>query len=166
MTPLYSAATAKTLAGLSNILSPRLIRFGAVGFSGVFVNLGGLWLLADKLNLNEELASAIAIEISIIWNFFLNNSWTFQDRNSQANSSFAARLFRYDLVSLVGLAIQLGTFVAIKAGLKNYLSLEEMGLWKYLAQTAGIGVATIWNFLSNFYWTWAQTSPPNETDSR
>ena len=99
-------------------------------------------------------------------NFFLNNSWTFQDRNSQANSSFAARLLRYNLVSLVGLAIQLGTFVAIKAGLTSYLSLEEMGLWKYLAQTVGIGVATIWNFLSNFYWTWAQTSSPNEADSK
>ena len=128
------------------------------------MNLGGLWVLADQFNLNEELASAIAIEISIIWNFFLNNSWTFQDRNTEANSSFADRLFRYNLVSLVGLGIQLGTFIAVKAGLQSYLSIEDIGWWKYFAQTAGIGIATIWNFLSNFYWTWAQTSPSNESE--
>jgi putative flippase GtrA len=164
LTALEAAARATAVASLSSILSPRVLRFIVVGFSGVFVNLGSLWFLADFLELNEELGVAISIEISIVWNFFINNAWTFQDRNLEAQSNFSARLVRYNLVSLVGLGIQWGSFVGIKAGLISYLAIDELGLWKYIAVLPGIGVATIWNFLSNFYWTWAQTSSPNESE--
>lgn len=133
-----------------------------MGFSGVFVNLGGLWLFADYFELNDEVSSTLAIEISILWNFFLNNAWTFRDRNAQAETSFWARMLRYNFVSLLGLAIQLGTFIVLKTALIQHLALEDLGIWKYFAQTVGIGLATIWNFLSNFYWTWAQTSSLND----
>jgi len=121
-----------------------------------------LWLFSDYFQLGDELSSAIAIEISIIWNFLLNNAWTFSDRNEQAKTQFFTRMIRYNLVSLVGLVIQLGTFIAAKQGLQSYFGFDTIGHWKYFAQILGIGVATIWNFLSNFYWTWAQSSSPND----
>ena len=154
--------TATTLASRSSFFSPRVFRFCAVGFSGVFVNLGGLWIFADHFGINDELSSAVAIEFSIVWNFLLNNAWTFKDRNDRAQTRFFARMLRYNLVSLVGLGIQLGTFIAAKSALIDHLGLADIGVWKYFAQTLGIGLATIWSFLSNFYWTWAQTSSPNE----
>ena len=150
----------------SSILSPRVLRFGLVGFSGVFFNLGGLWLFSDVFAVRDEISSAAAIELSIVWNFMLNNAWTFKDRNEQAQSHFLQRMGRYNLVSLVGLVIQLGTFVSIKSLLLEQLDLATIGHWKYLAQTFGIALATVWNFLSNFYWTWAQSSSPNEVQNK
>ncbi len=148
------------MRALGRLLSPRLLRFGVVGFSGVFVNLGALWMLADRLGVPDVAASALAIEISIVWNFFLNDAWTFSDRNAQARAGYLVRMFRYNVVSLVGLLIQLGTFVAATSLVERLLALDSPGLWKYPAQLAGIAVAMGWNFVSNFYWTWAQRPDP------
>ena len=60
-------------------LSPTLVKFVLTGLSGVFVNLGSFQLLLS-LRVHELLASPIAIELSIISNFLLNNYWTFSDR--------------------------------------------------------------------------------------
>lgn len=133
-----------------------------VGFSGVFINLGALFAFADVLGLNDVLSSATAIEISIIWNFLLNNAWTFQDRVENATTGFVARMMRYNAVSLVGLAIQLGAYVAITRSLLGALELTEPGIWKYPAQMAGIALAMAWNYLSNFHWTWAQKAPTHD----
>jgi dolichol-phosphate mannosyltransferase len=136
-----------------------VLKFGLVGLSGVFVNLGFLWLFAERLAMGETLSSAAAIELSIIWNFFLNNSFTFRDRNQGARVGLGARLFRYNLVSLVGLGIQLVTFLALNALLLRLLHRTEIGRLRYVSQCVGIGVAMTWNFASNFLWTWGQTKP-------
>ena len=155
-----------SLASLQTLFSPRLLRFGVVGLSGVAVNLAGLWFFSDLLDLQDEYGLAFAIEISIIWNFFLNNAWTFQDRNQGAKKPLINRLLRYNLVSLVGMAIQMGTFALAKTFIQQQLDIEDIGIWKYAATCLGIGVATIWNFLSNFYWTWAQAPKQREANEQ
>lgn len=137
-------------------LSPRLIRFAAVGASGVFVNLGALALLSDGLDLPDTPSAAAAIELSILWNFALNNAWTFQDRNAAARAGLLGRALSYNLLALVGLAIQLGCFVGMNSLLVHLLQLAEPGPWKYLSSLCGIALAMGWNFLSNFYLTWSQ----------
>lgn len=163
---------------LQKLRSPRLWRFAAVGFSGVFVNLGMLFLFADVLHIDERVASvmqrplevfgvsstlssALAIEVSIVWNFLLNNAWTFSDRNEQASAGFVARMVRYNVVSLVGLVIQLIAFVALSAMFVRMFDLDDVGIWKYPAQLVGIAVAMAWNLVSNFYFTWAQRAAPD-----
>ncbi len=164
---------------LQRLRSPRLWRFAAVGFSGVFINLGMLFLFADVLHLDQRVAeamqrplalfgvkstlsSALAIEVSILWNFLLNNAWTFSDRNEQASAGFLARMVRYNVVSLVGLVIQLVAFVALSAMFVRLFDLDDIGIWKYPAQLVGIAVAMAWNLVSNFYFTWAQRSDPED----
>ena len=138
------------------LLQSRLAKFAAVGFSGVFVNLGLLYLFAERAHLAEALASALAIELSILWNFFLNNSVTFRDRNADARSGFVARMVRYNLIGLVGLAIQLGIFLGLNSLLVRALHLQSIGLWRYPSQCVGIVIAMAWNFASNVWWTWGQ----------
>ena len=87
----------------------RLWRFGAVGASGSLVNLGALHLFAAVLGLPELAASAAAVELSVLWNFALNDAFTFRDRRS---GRWPARLLRYHVVSAVGVAIQLAVFGA------------------------------------------------------
>jgi putative flippase GtrA len=135
----------------------RFARFAMVGASGVVVNLSALWLLAGVLGIREEVASAIAVEVSIVSNFLLNNTFTYRDRNARAQAGLAERLVRYNLVSLVGLAIQLGTFVLARTLVVHGLHRESLGALRYAAQCAGIVMATAWSFAGNFHFTWRQT---------
>jgi len=153
----------------------RLYRFGLVGLSGVVVNLAALALLSG-LGLLSTVASALAIELSILSNFLLNDRWTFVER--RAGSAWS-RALRFQLVSLVGALMQWGTFVVMGAlfaltdlsdggwaryepvwegaGLLGLIqSPPELGPWRYAAQLIGIAVATSWNFLVNLSWTWGR----------
>lgn len=58
------------------------LRFALVGASGTVVNLG-VFSAALHANLNKFVASPLAIEVSIIWNFLLNNYWTFKERRTR-----------------------------------------------------------------------------------
>lgn len=150
---------------LERLLSPRLIRFGVVGISGIVVNMAFLAVFYELMQLPHAVSSAAAIEVSIVSNFLLNNAWTFRDRNAAAGASFTIRMIRYNLVSLIGMAVQVGIALLITDALTRYLTLDEPGWTVYPAQLGGIAVAMIWNFASNFYWTWAQKAPvPSAAD--
>ena len=121
----------------------ELIKFGIVGGSGIVVNMGLLFVLTRFLSVRLEIASAIAIEASILSNFFLNNLWTFKKRNTHV--PFWSRLFRYHLVT--GLA-----------GIVNYLILlllvKTLGWHDMLSNLIGIAIGTIINYSLNSLWTW------------
>jgi len=129
-----------------NIKSKRLeelIKFGIVGGSGVLVNMGLLFVLTRYVSVRLEIASVIAIETSILSNFFLNNLWTFSKRDTHV--PFWVRLFRYHLVT--GLA-----------GIVNYLVLlllvKTLGLHDMLSNLIGIAIGTLINYSLNSLWTW------------
>ncbi len=141
------------------VLGSRLARFIAVGVTGVVVNLTGLWLLAGVLGVRDVIASALAIEVSIAWNFLLNNAFTYGDRNAGAQAGLRQRLLRYNLVSLVGLAIQLGAFVVLRMVALRLLHRDALGPLRYPIQFVGIVLATGWNFAGNLHFTWRQAVP-------
>jgi len=133
-----------------------------VGASGVVVNLAALGLLAGVLHVHEVAASALAIEISIVSNFALNDSFTFRDRVLGAGAGRLERLARYNVVSLVGLGLQLGAFVALRLLAVRGLGLPSLGPWRYVAQLAGIALALAWNFAGNLHFTWRAAPLPRE----
>ena len=121
----------------------EFIKFAFVGGSGVVVNMGLLYILTRLLDLRLEIASPIAIEVSILTNFTLNNMWTFSKRDTHV--PFWSRLFRYHLVT--GLA-----------GGVNYLILlllvRSFGLHDMISNLIGILVGTIITYSLNSLWTW------------
>jgi len=121
----------------------EFIKFAIVGGSGVFVNMGLLYILTRFFSIRLEIASPIAIEVSILSNFTLNNLWTFKKRNTHV--TFWTRLFRYHLVT--GLA-----------GIVNYLVLlllvNSFGLHDMLSNLIGILIGTIITYSLNSLWTW------------
>lgn len=123
----------------------RFFKFIFVGLTGVGVNLGLLWLLTEKTKLFDVASSAVAIEVSIIWNFILNNAFTFSDRNEPGFLAFVKRLLKFNFVSLAGAAINLGLFWVFK---------NPLHIYYLLAQALGIVVATLWNYVLNMIWTW------------
>ena len=125
----------------------RVFKFILVGLSGVFVNMGLLWALTQSAGLQLQAASAIAIESSIISNFFFNNYFTFRDRRSPAWKITLRRLLKFNMVSLVGLAINLGILTLLTT---------VFGIYYLLANLIGIVVAALWNYLLSTSWTWRQ----------
>ena len=121
----------------------EFIKFAIVGGSGVLVNMGLLFILTRFLSVRLEIASLIAIEVSILSNFTLNNFWTFKKRNTHV--PFWTRLFRYHLVT--GLA-----------GIVNYVVLlllvNSFGLHDMLSNLIGILIGTIITYSLNSLWTW------------
>jgi dolichol-phosphate mannosyltransferase len=118
------------------------IRFALVGASGTLVNLG-VFTATLHGGLNKYVASALAIEISIIWNFFLNNYWTFRERKTRDRTRIKG--LKYNLVSLATLGVSFATFSA-------------MSLWvprapPQLDQFIGIIPAVLVNYFLNSYWT-------------
>lgn len=123
----------------------RFLKFGLVGASGIVVNEGLLWLLTELGGLVYLLSSAISIEASIVSNFLLNDFFTFRDRRSPGTQARAKRLGKFNIVSLAGLAVNLGML---------WLLTEVFGVYYLLSNLAGIGLAFLWNYGLNTWWTW------------
>lgn len=132
--------------------SKTLVKFLAVGASGVLVNLLFFtWGLT--LGLNEYLTSILAIEVSILWNFFLNNFWTFRRRKTNRHVVIKGLLF--NALSLVTLGISFATFAALNFAFPSGS--------KLLFQAAGVIPAAAVNYLGNSYFTFREapeTPPP------
>ncbi len=122
-------------------------KFCVVGLSGVAVNLG-IFSALHALGLSKYVASPLAIEASIIWNFSLNHKWTFAQRQNQRRT--AIKGLQFNLVSLVALAISFGTFVLL-----SHLFPEGS---PHLFQVLGIIPATGVNYFLNSYWTFVDRS--------
>ncbi len=118
------------------------IRFAVVGASGTVVNLG-VFSAALHANLNKYVASPLAIEVSIIWNFLLNNYWTFRERRTRDRTRIKG--LKFNLVSLASLGVSFTTFLA--------LSLLFPRLSPLVDQLVGIVPAVLVNYFLNSYWT-------------
>lgn len=127
--------------------SATFLRFLAVGASGVLVNLLGFTLLLNA-GLDKYVASPIAIEISIISNFLLNNYWTFGSRTHSEKTGI--RGLKFNAVSLLSLSVSYGIFIV--------LSQLFPAVPPQIHQLVGIVPATLVNYLLNSYWTFRHVS--------
>jgi dolichol-phosphate mannosyltransferase len=134
---------------------PTFLKFLIVGGSGVVVNLGAFSALV-ALGLNKFIASPIAIEVSIVSNFILNNYWTFRHR--ETGTSLRVRGLKFNVVSVVALALSYATFVV--------LSLRFPTLPAQISQLAGIVPATLANYALNALWTFKDVEGDAPTPPR
>lgn len=122
----------------------RFLKFCLVGALGVVVNVGLLWLLTEFLGLFYVLSAAVSIETSILFNFALNDLWTFRDRR-QLGSNTLARALKYNLTCALGVGINLGILALLT---------EVFGVYYIISNLIGIAGATLWNFTISTLWTW------------
>jgi len=115
-------------------LSSPFLRFAIVGALGVVVNLLSLWLMRYSLSLEHEVASLIAIEVSLMNNFLLNDIWTFRRRR---RGGFLRSLLSYHLTNSIGLMTQF----TVSSAAHRLLGLESV-----LSQSIGILLGFIANY--------------------
>jgi dolichol-phosphate mannosyltransferase len=125
--------------------SKVFIKFCLVGASGVVVNLG-LFTALLAFGINKFVASPIAIQCSIVTNFFANNYWTFRRRNLAG--ALHARGLRFNVVSIFSLAISYLTFVILSRAFPRVAP--------QVNQLVGIVPATLVNYFLNSYWTFRE----------
>lgn len=107
--------------------SKRFIKFGIVGFIGFLINAVGLEIFSGfgimrvlasyfshlenqslwgVLAVSSAWAAAFATELAIIWNFSLNNSWTFAKEKITNPLKLVYKFLQFNLTSVGAIIIQ------------------------------------------------------------
>jgi len=122
----------------------RFLKFAFVGTLGVFVNLGTLYVLVEKFTLPLYITWIIAVLVSILSNFLLNDLFTFRDRSVLGVMSYFQRIGLYYGLSLAAIVVN---FIIFQSGL-------SLGLHYLIAATIGILITSVLNykFASSFVW--------------
>ena len=123
----------------------KIVRFGLVGLSGIFVNMGLLYALTEIAGLYYLVSAAIAIELSIVNNFIWNDVWTFKSSRDLRFGRRIQRFLSFQAVSVGGLAINMVVL---------YLLADIAGVYYLVANLVGIFVAFAWNYMVNRHFTW------------
>ncbi len=128
----------------------RFIRFALVGFSGLAVDMGILYLFYDVLGLGLTRSAIFAAELAIINNFFWNDIWTFGDLSKHQRQwrKILKRMAKFNIICLMGLTLKILLLNALFNGLH---------LNAYLANFLAIIAITTWNFWINLNLSWRVT---------
>lgn len=123
-------------------LAQRFQKFLIVGVLGFATNQGFLWLLHETVGMSVRAASPIAILISMVVTFYLNEMWTWHDRGGP---NWMRRAQTYLPINLGGLAINWGVLTFLH---------DQHDVHYLMANVVGAGIAAIWNFGLNHAITW------------
>ena len=118
----------------------KFFRFTVVSASGLLIDFGLTYLIKEKLQLNKYLANGIGFFVAASSNFFINRSWTF----SSSDPDVGGQYLKFILFALIGLAINSAMVWFFNERLKKNF---------YLSKAFATVVVTLWNFLSNFLFT-------------
>jgi dolichol-phosphate mannosyltransferase len=137
----------------------RFFRFGVVGFSGVFVDMGIFYLLRTMLGVGLTRSTIFSSEIAILSNFLWNDVWTFRDlsKGQKGNRQRLRRFLKFNLICLSGLIIN----TLIVNILFNAFHVNE-----YLAKLIAIATVTFWNFWFNLKLSWRVTDTDTNKASK
>lgn len=116
------------------------LRFYAVGGAGVVVQLACLALLKTGLGISYLPATAIAVELAVLHNFFWHERWTWVDRTQASATGQAGRLLRFHLTNG---ALSILANLVFMAALVDRLHVPYL-----LANAISITLCSILNFLA------------------
>jgi dolichol-phosphate mannosyltransferase len=128
----------------------RFIRFGVVGFSGVFVDMAVFYLLREHVELGLTRSAILSAEVAILNNFLWNDLWTFGDisRHQRGWRKRLKRFLKFNLICLAGLILNV---------LLVNLLFNVFGINEYVSKLIAIAAVTVWNFWINLKLSWRVT---------
>jgi dolichol-phosphate mannosyltransferase len=125
----------------------KIIKFAIVGLIGVATNMICLSIFKEIFSVPLIFASFLAIEISILTNFLMNDNFTF--KGTKCEKSFLHRMFSYNSICIGSMILNVAALMVLSVVGINYL----------IGNAIGIGIGYIWNFLANRRITWVENSP-------
>lgn len=125
----------------------QLRRFVIVGAVAAGIQMVLLWGFVDLAGLYYLLGATIAIEITIILQYGVNNAWTFEAVSNTGTAEFLSGLLKTNVVRGSAIPIQLGVLFGF---------VEWVGLPYLIANAIAIGISGIYRFVLDAKWTWGQ----------
>ena len=126
-------------------------RFNLVGLLGAVVQLLVYYLVMRGLDLPAAAASAIAVEIALLHNFFWHERFTWRGRGPAALAYRALRLWRFHVGNgLVSLSAN---------ALVAYVLVEWLGVPSLPSEVAAIAFCAPANFFLADRWVYARRQP-------
>lgn len=152
---LAQSATAKQTRGRIRRLREkfqfgRFLRFGLVGFSGVFVDMAAFYFLRTHFGLGIARSTILSAEVAVINNFIWNDLWTFGDiaRGQRGKRQRFKRFLKFNTICLMGIVLQ-----ALMVSLMH----DAFGISEFIAKPVAIVLVTFWNFWVNLKLSWRVT---------
>lgn len=87
------------------LIHSPFLKYGITGFIGFLINAITLEIFAGVLGWHVAIAAAASAELSIIWNFIVNNFWTFGKHRITNPWKVIVKFPQFNLVSLGSLLI-------------------------------------------------------------
>jgi putative flippase GtrA len=116
----------------------RWLKFNAVGALGICIQLAVLALLRSGLGMNYLLATGLAVEVTVVHNFFWHEKFTWADRKTRDRFT---RLLKFNLTT--GFFSVAGNVAFIK------LLVGTAGLNYLFANVISIAACSVINFFLN-----------------
>ncbi len=119
----------------------KFLKFAMVGMIGMGIDFSITYLCKEKFKLHKYLSNSLGFSFAVCCNYFLNRFWTFGSHKTM-DTEFMLFIF----VSVAGLCINNGVL---------WVTHQRFGIPFYPAKLVAIGVTFLWNFLVNYYVTFA-----------
>jgi dolichol-phosphate mannosyltransferase len=128
---------------VGRFLPIRFVSFSLVGSLGVLVHLAAVGFFLRSLDLGFVMAQSAATGIAMIFNFAVNNLFTYRDQRFKGKAWFKGLLSFMAACSIGALA---------NVGVATYL-FKNRAEW-IIAALAGVLVSAVWNYAVTQEYTW------------
>jgi putative flippase GtrA len=118
----------------------RVAKFSIIGFGGILISTGLLYLFARGLGLPLVVAAGLAVELAVISNFLQNSGWTFACQPS------LPRFAKFNVSSLAGLTVNV----------TGVLLLTRLGLYLLAADLIAVAAGFAVNYVFSVLWVWGR----------
>lgn len=160
MTKRHSLSGGNVLSGENSLsgnrsLSGRCGRFLLTGLAGCVCQIAALWVLVSVFSANYVLATVVAIELAIVFNYVCHEHWTWKDRPARDVRERWTRLLRFNamtaLTSIAGgvfitaLLVELAGVPPLAANAISVIALGALNLFgaDSIVFRAGAGVIVL-----------------------
>jgi dolichol-phosphate mannosyltransferase len=103
-----------------------------------------LWFFTEKFGIFYLVSSLLAIEISVLSNYVLNDLWTWHDRGKEGTREYLKRMLQYHISSSAAILTNLAVL---------WLLTDLAHIYYLISNLFGILCGTFLNFFLNDRWT-------------
>jgi dolichol-phosphate mannosyltransferase len=130
---------------VGHIVPARFLSFLFIGGLGVIVHMGALGAMVALGQPRFAVAQGIAAALSMVFNFFVNNTLTYRDRRLKGAGALAKGLVTFMMVCSVG--------AIANVGIADYMFSAYHYGW-ISAGLAGVLMGAVWNYAASSVVTW------------
>ena len=140
--------------------SQKFIKVCLVGGIGAVIQFSLFNSL--RLKISPEYANTIAVEIAVISNFIINNTWTFKEEKIKFSQigKLIVKFLQFNLVSLGSIFIQ---FLVMKIGIST---LRRSFLLENAFVAVGILIGLLWNYTMYTKLIWKKAKNAKKIDAK